>query len=56
MRDVKIDYVELVDAETMRPVERVEGPVLLAVAAVLENARLIDNVKFDPAGNGGFHT
>ena len=56
MRGVKIDYVELVDAETMRPVERVEGPVLLAVAALLENARLIDNVKFDPAGNGGSHT
>lgn len=56
MREVKIDYVELVDAETMRPVERVERPVLLAVAALLESARLIDNVKFDPAGNGGSHT
>ena len=53
MREVNIDYVELVDAETMRPVDRVEGPVLLAVAALLESARLIDNVKFDPAGNGG---
>ena len=53
MREVKIDYVELVDAETMRPVERVERPVLLAVAALMESARLIDNVKFDPAGNGG---
>ncbi len=56
MRDVKVDYVELVDAETMRPVDRVEGPVVLAVAALLESARLIDNVKFDPAGNGGSHT
>lgn len=53
MGEVKIDYVELVDAETMRPVERVERPVLLAVAALLESARLIDNVKFDPAGHGG---
>ncbi len=53
MAEVKIDYVELVDAETMRPVERVERPVLLAVAALLESARLIDNVKFDPAGHGG---
>ncbi len=53
MQGVKIDYVALVDAETMRPVERVERPVLLAVAALLESARLIDNVKFDPAGNGG---
>ncbi len=56
MCGVKTDYVELVDAETMRPVERVERPVLLAVAAVLESARLIDNIKYDPAGNGGSHT
>ncbi len=53
MRGVTIDYVVLVDAETMRPVERIEKPVLLAVAALLESARLIDNVKFDPAGHGG---
>ena len=52
MREVDIDYVALVDAETMRPVQEVTGPVLLAVAAQLPTARLIDNIKFDPAGAG----
>ena len=50
MRGVDIDYVALVDAETMRPVQEVTGPVLLAVAAQLPTARLIDHIKFDPAG------
>lgn len=50
MHEVRIDYVSLVDAETMQPVHEVAGPVLLAVAAVLPTARLIDNIKFDPAG------
>ena len=52
MREVDIDYVSLVDAETMRPVAAVTGPVLLAVAAQLPTARLIDNIKFDPTGAG----
>lgn len=48
MAEVEIDYVALVDAFTMQPVERVERPVVLAVAAYLPTARLIDNIKFDP--------
>lgn len=47
MADVKIDYVELVDAEEMTPVAEVHGHVLLAVAAWVGKARLIDNIKFD---------
>lgn len=50
MREVEIDYVALVDAETMRPVQEITRPILLAVAAILPTARLIDNVKFDPTG------
>lgn len=49
MAPVKIDYVELVDANTLEPVERVEGPVMLAVAAFVGNTRLIDNIRFDPS-------
>jgi pantoate--beta-alanine ligase len=41
-----VDYVSLVDATTMRPLERVSGEVLLAVAAQVGPARLIDNIKF----------
>lgn len=44
----RVDYVELVDSETMGPVEEVTGPVTLAVAAFVGNTRLIDNLKFVP--------
>ena len=47
MADVQIDYVELVDAATIQPVEYVERTVLLAVAAFVGQARLIDNIKFE---------
>ncbi|NUM56113.1 MAG: pantoate--beta-alanine ligase [Candidatus Hydrogenedentes bacterium] len=47
MADVQIDYVELVDAETMRPVEQIEKPIVLAVAAFVGQARLIDNITFE---------
>ena len=46
LTDVKVDYVELVDVENLKPVERVERPVMLAVAAFVGKTRLIDNVKF----------
>jgi len=52
MAEVEIDYVELVDADTMQPVTCVEQPVVLAVAAQLPTARLIDNIKFDPRPPG----
>jgi pantothenate synthetase len=39
--------VELVDAETLEPVERVVDVVLLAAAAIVGNARLIDNIKYE---------
>lgn len=41
-----IDYVSLVDAKTMRPLETVSGEILLAVAVNMLSARLIDNIKF----------
>jgi pantoate--beta-alanine ligase len=37
------DYVAVVDADTLRPVERLEGPALLAVAVRFGATRLIDN-------------
>jgi len=39
-----IDYVELRDADTLAPVERVERPARLLAAAWMGKARLIDNV------------
>lgn len=43
-----VDYVELRDAETLVPVERVERPARVLAAAWLGRARLIDNVAVDP--------
>ena len=50
MKDVEIDYVVIVDADELTQVERIEGPVMLAVAAKVGNTRLIDNIQFDPQG------
>ncbi len=46
MSAVDIDYVEVVDAYEITPLERIAGVVLLAVAARLGDVRLIDNIKF----------
>jgi pantoate--beta-alanine ligase len=40
----RIDYVELVDPETLQPVETVDGPALLALAVFIGRTRLIDNM------------
>ena len=42
----EIEYVELVDAETMQPVDYITGPVMLAVAVRFKGTRLIDNILF----------
>lgn len=42
--ELEIDYAEVVDASTLRPVGRIEGLVLMAVAARLGGTRLIDNI------------
>lgn len=39
----KIDYVEVVSFDTIQPVEKVEGPVLIAIAVYIGTTRLIDN-------------
>ena len=41
--DARIDYVALVDPETLQPVETIAGPTLAALAVKIENTRLIDN-------------
>jgi pantoate--beta-alanine ligase len=47
---VRLDYAELVDAHTMRPAARVDGELLLAVAAFVGRARLIDNLTITAIG------
>lgn len=40
---VRVEYIEFVDNETLCPVERVEGAVLVALAIRIGSTRLIDN-------------
>ena len=44
------EYLALVDPETLAPVERLDAPVLIAVAARIGRARLIDNLIATPGG------
>jgi pantoate--beta-alanine ligase len=43
---LRIDALDLVDAETMAPLTRVDRPAMLAIAAFFGKTRLIDNVRF----------
>jgi pantoate--beta-alanine ligase len=45
---VREDYVAVVDARSLEPVRTVEGRVLVAVAARVGPARLIDNLEWIP--------
>ena len=42
--EIQIEYLEIVDADSMQPVTLIEGPVRIAVAAKLGSVRLIDNI------------
>jgi pantoate--beta-alanine ligase len=46
--DVEPEYLELVHPDTLEPVERLDGRALLAVAARVGPARLIDNRLLAP--------
>ena len=39
----RVQYIELVDPETLEPVEIIDKPVLCALAVYVGKARLIDN-------------
>jgi len=45
---VRIEYVEAVDAETLKPMGAIDRPVVVAVAAQVGATRLIDNMVFSP--------
>jgi pantothenate synthetase len=46
---VQLDYFEIVDPETLDPVDDLSRPALVAVAAFVGKARLIDNIVLRPA-------
>lgn len=39
----RIDYIEVVDADTLQPLDRITGRTLVALAVFIGNTRLIDN-------------
>jgi pantoate--beta-alanine ligase len=45
---IEPEYLDIVDPETLEAVARIDGPVLVAVAAKVGRARLIDNVVVSP--------
>ncbi len=45
---VRLDYFEIVDPETLDPVENLSRPALVAVAVFVGKARLIDNIVLQP--------
>jgi pantoate--beta-alanine ligase len=47
--DVEPEYLALVDLHTLEPLEGLDRPGLLAVAACVGSTRLIDNVVLEPA-------
>lgn len=51
---VRLDYAEVVDADTFEPVIRLRGNCYLVLAAFLGTTRLIDNALFEEGPDGVF--
>jgi len=49
----RIDYVEIVDPDTLEGVESIDGPAVAAVAVQFASARLIDNMRVDAPARSG---
>jgi pantoate--beta-alanine ligase len=47
-----VDYAEVVDHDTLQPLDRLRGQVLIAVAVKFGATRLIDNVRFTIEAEG----
>jgi len=44
IKNGNIDYIEIVDYETLQPIETINKKVLIALAVFFGKARLIDNI------------
>jgi pantoate--beta-alanine ligase len=47
---IRVEYLEVVDPDSMQPVDEIRGPVRIAAAVWLGETRLIDNVSSQGAG------
>lgn len=48
---IRVEYLEIVDPDSMLPVEKIDGPVRLMAAIWLGSTRLIDNVLAAPVSS-----
>jgi pantoate--beta-alanine ligase len=44
---IKIEYISIVDADTLQELKKITGKVLTAVAVKIGSTRLIDNILLD---------
>ena len=44
--NLEVQYIEIVDGETLKPLEKIKKSDILAVAAFVGKTRLIDNIEF----------
>ncbi len=44
---IEIEYISIVDAETLQNISHIAGKILVAVAVKIGSARLIDNILVD---------
>jgi pantoate--beta-alanine ligase len=51
-RLAKVDYAEIVDAETFEPITRISKPCYLLLAVFIAKTRLIDNLYLEPTASG----
>jgi pantoate--beta-alanine ligase len=51
--EIEPEYLDIVDPETLEAVAEIDRPVLIAVAAKVGRARLIDNVVVSPTPTNG---
>jgi pantoate--beta-alanine ligase len=49
---VQLEYAEVVDAAELEPMTEIDGEVLVAVAAQVGRARLIDNMRVSVGSSG----
>ena len=49
---LRLEYLEVVDPDDMQPVERIDGPALVAGALWVGSTRLIDNLLCSPPAEG----
>lgn len=49
----RVDYIDIVDPESMQPVPHIERRVLIALAVRIGSTRLIDNLQVDPRAAPG---